>query len=94
MHFENRHYVIFDLTEVGTIDFSEVMETSADTLRKNLANTQSFVKYEGAMPASVTALTTKSSTLTQRFLRCSLGLTGLTLTQKSKWVGLQIMHLS
>ena len=60
MHFEDRHYVVFDLTEVDTIDFSEVMETSADTLRKNLADTQSFVKYEGDMPASVTALTTKS----------------------------------
>ena len=60
MHFENRHYVIFDLSEVGTIDFSEVMETSVDTLRKNLANTQSFVKYEGDMPASVVALTTRS----------------------------------
>jgi hypothetical protein len=45
MHFENRHYVVFDLSEVDTIDFSEVMETSADTLRKNLADTQSFVKY-------------------------------------------------
>ena len=64
MHFEDRHYVIFDLTEVDTIDFSEVMETSADTLRKNLANTQSFVKYEGAMPASVTALTTRSQEYT------------------------------
>lgn len=60
MSFHDRHYVVFDLTEVDTIDFSEVMETSADTLRKNLANTQSFVKYEGTMPASVTALTTKS----------------------------------
>jgi hypothetical protein len=64
MHFENRHYVVFDLTEVDTIDFSEVMETSADTLRKNLANTQSFVKYEGDMPASVAALTTKSQEYT------------------------------
>jgi hypothetical protein len=64
MHFENRHYVVFDLTEVDTIDFSEVMETSADTLRRNLANTQSFVKYEGDMPASVTALTTKSQEYT------------------------------
>ncbi len=64
MHFEDRHYVVFDLTEVDTIDFSEVMETSADTLRKNLANTQSFVKYEGASPASVTALTTKSQEYT------------------------------
>ena len=60
MHFENRHYVVFDLTEVDTIDFSEVMETSADTLRKNLADTQSFVKYEGDMPPSVVALTTRS----------------------------------
>lgn len=64
MHFENRHYVVFDLTEVDTIDFSEVMETSADTLRNNLANTQSFVKYEGDMPASVAALTTKSQQYT------------------------------
>ena len=64
MHFEDRHYVIFDLTEVGTIDFSEVMETSADTLRKNLANTQSFVKYESDMPASVAALTTRSQEYT------------------------------
>lgn len=60
MHFENRHYVVFDLSEVGTIDFSEVMETSADTLRNNLANTQSFVKYEGDQPPSVVALTTRS----------------------------------
>jgi len=64
MHFENRHYVVFDLTEVDTINFSEVMETSADTLRKNLANTQSFVKYEGDMPSSVAALTTKSQEYT------------------------------
>jgi len=64
MHFENRHYVIFDLTEVDTIDFSEVMEASADTLRKNLANTQSFVKYESVMPASVAALTTRSQEYT------------------------------
>ena len=64
MHFENRHYVIFDLSEVDTIDFSEVMETSADTLRKNLANTQSFVKYESDMPASVAALTTRSQEYT------------------------------
>ena len=64
MHFDNRHYVVFDLSEVDTIDFSEVMETSADTLRKNLADTQSFVKYEGDQPPSVVALTTKSQEYT------------------------------
>jgi len=64
MSFDNRKYVVFDLTEVNTIDFSQVMETSADTLRKNLAETQSFVKYEGDQPTSIAALTTKSSEYT------------------------------
>ena len=64
MNFDNRHYVVFDLTEVDTIDFSEVMETSVDTLRKNLAETQSFVKYESDMPASITALNTRSQEYT------------------------------
>jgi len=64
MSFDNRKYVVFDLTEVNTIDFSQVMETSASTLRKNLAETQSFVKYESDMPASVTALTTRSQEYT------------------------------
>ena len=64
MSFDNRKYVVFDLTEVNTIDFSQVMEASASTLRKNLAETQSFVKYESDMPASVTALTTRSQEYT------------------------------
>ena len=43
-------YVILDADEVGDIVFSEVFETSAATLRYNLAGTQTFVKYEGAKP--------------------------------------------
>lgn len=60
MHFENRHYVIFDVSEVSAIDFSEVKETSQETIRKSLDEAKSFIKYEGAMPASVTSLTTKT----------------------------------
>ena len=43
-------YVILDADEVPDIVFSEVFETSAATLRYNLAGTQTFVKYEGAKP--------------------------------------------
>tara|TARA_R110002020_G_scaffold424629_1_gene633860 strand:+ start:974 stop:1210 length:237 start_codon:yes stop_codon:yes gene_type:complete len=43
-------YVILDADEVDDIVFSEVLETSAETLRYNLAGTQTFVKYEGAKP--------------------------------------------
>ena len=55
-----RHYVIFDMSEVGEINFSEVMETSQETLRLSVDGTKSFVKYEGTQPASVAALTTKT----------------------------------
>ena len=56
----DRKYVIFDMSEVGEINFSEVMETSQETLRLSVDETKSFVKYEGTQPASVAALTTKT----------------------------------
>jgi hypothetical protein len=43
-------YVIIDAADVADVDFSQVFETSAETLRYNLAGTQTFVKYEGAKP--------------------------------------------
>ena len=45
MH-ENRQYAIFSLTEVDKIDFSQVCETSAETVRKNVAETKSFIKWD------------------------------------------------
>ena len=48
----SKKYVILDADEVDDIVFSEVLETSAATLRYNVdpAGTQTFVKYEGAKP--------------------------------------------
>tara|TARA_R110002110_G_C12977374_1_gene673242 strand:+ start:272 stop:499 length:228 start_codon:yes stop_codon:yes gene_type:complete len=43
-------YVILDADEVDDIVFSEVLETSVDTLRYNVAGTQTFVKYNDAKP--------------------------------------------
>ena len=60
----DRKYVIFDCSELPSVNFSEVMETSADTVRKSVDQTKTFVKYEGAQPASVAALTTKSQEYT------------------------------
>ena len=47
----SRNYVIIDASEVSSVDFNQVLETSADTLRYNLAGTQTFVKYEGDTPS-------------------------------------------
>jgi len=59
LHFDDRHYVIFNVSELNLINFNEVLETSIDTVRKSVDETKTFVKYNGNMPSSVSALTTK-----------------------------------
>ena len=46
----SKKYVIIDADEVSSVDFSQVFETSASTLRYNVAGTQTFVKYDGNKP--------------------------------------------
>lgn len=48
----SKKYVILDADEVSSINFDQVMERSADTLRYNIdpARTKTFVKFEGATP--------------------------------------------
>ena len=64
MHYEDRHYVIFNTSELPLIDFNEVMETSAETVRLSTDESKTFVKYEGEMPPSVQSLTTKTGPYT------------------------------
>lgn len=45
-----RKYVIINASEVSSIDFSQVMERSADVLRYSLDGSKTFVKFEGATP--------------------------------------------
>ena len=55
--FENRNYLIFNMTEVDSIDFTNVLETSTETLRLSVDETKSFVKWEGETPSFVSDLT-------------------------------------
>ena len=55
--FENRRWVIIDKDEVGAVDFSKVLETSADTLRYSNDGNKTFVKYEGSQPSFLTGKT-------------------------------------
>ena len=45
-----RTYVIIDASEVANVDFDQVKETSADTLKYSVDGTKTFVKYEGTQP--------------------------------------------
>ena len=46
-----RKYVIIDAGEVSSVDFSQVMQTSASKLRYKLDGSQAFVKFEGSTPS-------------------------------------------
>ena len=46
--YEQRNFAIFSLTEIDKIDFTQVLETSADTLRKSVDETKTFVKWDQA----------------------------------------------
>jgi len=56
--YEQRNFAIFSLTELNKIDFSMVLETSAETLRRNIEETKSFVKWDGETPEFVSTLET------------------------------------
>jgi hypothetical protein len=65
MDYNNRHFMIFSVTELPNIDFTQVNETSIDTVRKSVNGEKTFVKWDGDnMPSSVETLTTKEGPYT------------------------------
>jgi len=56
--FEDRKYLIFNMSEIDTINFSSVLETSVDTIRKSVDETLTFVKWDGSTPSFVSSLST------------------------------------
>ena len=62
--YPDRRFVIFNVTELNQINFNQVFETDAETVRKSVDETKTFVKYDIPMPSSVASLTTKSQEYT------------------------------
>jgi len=62
--YSNRQFMIFDVSELNIIDFSQVLETSEDTVRKSIDGTKTFVKWEEDIPSFVDLLTTKEGPYT------------------------------
>jgi hypothetical protein len=46
----SKTYCIINSTDVSSVDFDQVFETSAETLRFSVDDSQTFVKYEGSKP--------------------------------------------
>jgi hypothetical protein len=62
--FENREFMIFNVSELNQINFNEVLETSSNTVRKSVDETKTFVKWDGVIPECVTNLITKEGPYT------------------------------
>jgi hypothetical protein len=62
--YDNRKFMIFNVSELNQIDFTQVLETDIDTVRKSVDGTKTFVKWDGAMPECVSNLTTKEGPYT------------------------------
>lgn len=57
--------MIFNVSELSNIDFTQILETSAETVRKSVDSTKTFVKWDGVtIPSSVNSLTTKEGPYT------------------------------
>ena len=85
--YEQRNFMIFSTSETGSIDFSEVLETSSETLRLNLSGSKSFVKWDGeTIPTSVSSLTTKEGPYTYEEIKNILTGSDWTDTTKSRFI--------
>ena len=65
MDYNQRQFMIFNTEELSQIDFTEVCETSVETVKKSVDGTKTFVKWDGEQtPISVESLTTKEGAYT------------------------------
>lgn len=59
MDYTTDTYAVFNVSELNKIDFEQVLETSADTLRLSVDGTKTFVRWNGQTPSSVETLDSK-----------------------------------
>ena len=52
-----RTYLIIPTSELSKVDFSQVCETSAETVRKSIDETKTFIKWNSDEPSFVSNLT-------------------------------------
>lgn len=55
-NYNDRNYIIFPVSELNKVDFEQVLETSAETVRKSVDKTKTFVKWDGEQPSFVSTL--------------------------------------
>ena len=62
--YANRNFLIFPVTELSHVDFTQVQETSEETVRKSVDQTKTFVKWDGEAPAFVVEISNSEGSYT------------------------------
>lgn len=62
--YDNREFMIFNVSELSQINFTQVLETSEDTVRRSVDGTKTFVKWDGIIPQCVIDLSTSEGPYT------------------------------
>lgn len=55
--YDQRNFIIFPTSELFKIDFSTVLETSEETVRRSVSADKTFVKWDGEQPECIGLLT-------------------------------------
>jgi len=63
--YDDRNFLIFNVSEINKVDFDYVLETSPLTLRKSVDLTKTLIKWDGnEEPPFVATMTTKEGPYT------------------------------
>ena len=69
-----KKYVIIDASDVSSVDFSQVLEDSADTIRYSVDRAKALVKFEGDTPSFLSGKTEYNHSQILSILRDSSGI--------------------
>ena len=67
-----RKYLIIPTSELPKVDFSQICETSAETVRKSVDETKTFIKWDSDEPSFVSNLTETEGPYTKEEIRTIL----------------------
>jgi hypothetical protein len=87
----NYTYVIANITELNNVDYSQVLQTSTASVRKNIAQTKFILKYDGSKPPTIQTLDTNGKLYTYSGNKYFTHPQILTIISDVEWTGTQSM---
>lgn len=82
-------YVIVDISELNNVDYSQVLQTSPSTVRKNIEQSKFILKYDGETPQTIIDLDNSGKLFTYSGEKYFTHPQILTIVSDVEWVGTQ-----